>query len=59
MIDEQTSKRIKQLEFDVNYERKKYDKKCIQYNVLVKNVNEALLDDRKTFQDIIKQIDGK
>lgn len=59
MINAEKERQIKDLEFDKCYLTKKLNLKTIQYNLLVKNVNEALLDDRKAFQDIIKQIDGK
>ncbi len=58
MIKEATSEKMKDIEFENSFLNKKLNLKTIQYNTLVKNVNEVLSDDRKSMKDLIKKLDG-
>ena len=54
----ETEKEIKDLKFNTCFLEKKLNLKTIQYNTLVKDVNEVLSDDRKSMKDLIKKLDG-
>lgn len=58
MINEETNKRIQDQDFNISFLEKKLNLKTIQYNTLVKDVNEVLSDDRKSMKDLIKKLDG-